>query len=120
MNKKMNKKKKLEKKELKEVKKIRSNVKKTFPLKNKIPDSLVNAVRLNRVLMKKDDDRNKVWRDEYYQKLFIKFKELVEQYNGGLNSKTDKLIKRVDALKQEVIFYENKLNKLKEVSKLLD
>ena len=110
---------KKEKKERKEIDKIRSKVIENFPLKNQAPNVLVDAVRLNKALMKKDEERNKAWRGEYYEKLFAEFKNLIIKHNDGLNLGVEKLIGKADRLKREIVEHENKLKKLKEVSKLL-
>jgi transposase len=116
MSKKKNKK---DKKERKENKKLRSKVEKTFPLKNEMPTALVNAVRINKALIKRDKDAQKAWQEEYFQKLFIDFKELVKKHNEAIGFETDKLIAKIDGLKEQVKTYENKVKKLEEINKLL-
>lgn len=115
------KKSKIEKKERKENKKIRSNVEKTFPsFKNsKIVESIIDAVKVNKTMIKRDKDAQKVWQEEYFQKLFIDFKELVKKHNKAIGFETDKLIAKIDSLKEQVKVYESKVKKLEEINKLL-
>lgn len=110
---------KLEKKERKNFKKISSNVNKEFPLKGEIPSAIINAVRINNALIKRDKDAQKAWQEEYFQKLFIDFKELVRKHNEAIGFEADKLIAKVDGLKEQVKAYESKVKKLEEINKLL-
>jgi hypothetical protein len=118
MSKKKNKK---EKKERKENKKIRSNVEKTFPsFKNsKIVESIIDSVKVNKTMIKRDKDAQKAWQEEYFQKLFIGFKELVRKHNEAIGFEEQKLIAKIDDLKKQVKSYENKVKKLEEVNKIL-
>jgi hypothetical protein len=118
MSKKKNKK---EKKERKENKKIRSNVEKTLPsFKNsKIVESIIDSVKVNKTMIKRDKDAQKAWQEEYFQKLFTEFKELVKKHNEAIGFETDKLIAKIDGLKEQVRAYENKVKKLEEINKLL-
>jgi uncharacterized protein (DUF488 family) len=113
------KRKKREKRENKKIEKIRSKVNKNFPLKNEIPNTLVNAIRINKTLIERDKKRNEIALEDYYNRLFNEFKELVIKHNKGLQFEADKLSETIIEYKRLIKEYENKLEKFKEIEKLL-
>lgn len=118
--KKSKKEKKKAKKEMKQNKKLRAKVIEAFPFKDeKIIEALTKSVKLNKAVLHKDEEMHKAWQEDYFQRLFVDFKELVRKHNEALNVEAEKLTMKIDGLKLQVREYENKVKKLKVINKLI-
>lgn len=117
---------KKDKKAKKEDKKNRKLVKDAFRYVDKngnktnevrISKHLIHAIadsaKLNKALIKKDNDVIKKWQTTYYQELFSEFKNLVEKHNEIYRHKADKLIMEIDKKKMELKRLKDEIRKLK-------
>jgi len=102
------KKNKKEKKARKEMKNTRVLVneafgnKKTKAKNNKLVESLVKSVMLNKAVIKKDKKQLLEWQNNYYQDLFSKFKQLIVDHNKIFQFKADDLINKIELKKSEL------------------
>jgi len=102
------KKNKKEKKARKEMKNTRVLVneafgnKKTKTKNNKLVESLVKSVMLNKAVIKKDKKQLLEWQNNYYQDLFSKFKQLIVDHNKIFQFKADDLINKIELKKSEL------------------
>jgi len=112
--------KKLHKKEEKEKKKIRKQVEKAFGgrktvetigfrnlnhdenNRNKLIENLTRSVVLNKKLMVAENESLKKWREEYYNEMFIEFKEMITKHNEAMNFKLQELTDKIDNKRQEL------------------
>lgn len=86
----------------------------------KIIDGLTKSVKVNKAVLQRDKESHKSWQEEYFQRIYTEFKELVKKHNEILGFETEKLITKIDDLELQVKKYENKVKKLKEVNKLIN
>jgi len=99
---------KKEKKARKEEKKTRAIVnevfgnKKTKAKNNKLVESLVKSVVVNKAVLKRDKKINEEWQNSYYQELFSAFKKLVSDHNKIYQFKADDLINKITQKQSEL------------------
>lgn len=112
------------KKARKKEKKTRALVKETFNSEriknNPIVESLVKSVLLNKRLLKNDKNKQKEWQDDYYQELFSKFKEMVNDHNKIFQFKNDELINKVEQKKSELKKLKEELKEIKIEKKIVE
>jgi len=114
------KKNKEQKKARKEEKKVRVTVAEAFTgdkknaKKNELVDMLTKTVLVNKAVLKRDKKLFEVWQHSYYQELFSKFRELVEEHNKIYQFKADDLLNKINIKETRLKTVKQELNQTKE------
>ena len=116
---------KIQKQEDKKNKKILAIVKSEF--NSPLAEPIADAVRINKTLLERDEQRLKEWQEEYYMSLFLKFKKLIIEHNEAMNFKADELstdvnhlTKRKKTLEKQVKALEHRVETLKSEKGILE
>jgi len=80
---------------------------------------IAEAVIVNKNLLKKDEERLKKWREEYFMSLFLRFKGLITDHNEAMGFKSEELSNDIDAKTKQIKLLKQELGKLKEEIKSL-
>jgi len=86
--------------------------KKTKAKKNPLVDMLTKTVIVNKAVLKRDKKQLLEWQNNYYQELFSKFKELIDDHNKIFQFKADELVNKIGAKQSELKKLKAEIQKL--------